>query len=168
MQDIEKNFVNYELAFKLKELGFNEECFGYYTPIKNWMISTNPKFNSEPHFIGPNWSHSNMTFYFMYKSNSFGDRTETVCNSKFTKAIKNIAVPLYQQVTEWLRNEHNFHIELFNSSYGNWCVTKIVEVKGGGEIQIHGEYFDDYYKALEKGIIECLNLIKIYNENSKR
>ena len=28
--DISKNFISYDLALKLKELGFNEECFGVY------------------------------------------------------------------------------------------------------------------------------------------
>ena len=27
---MKKQFVNYEIAFALKELGFNEECFGWY------------------------------------------------------------------------------------------------------------------------------------------
>lgn len=29
-KDMEKEFIPYELAFKLKELGFDEECFGFY------------------------------------------------------------------------------------------------------------------------------------------
>lgn len=31
---IEKEFVPYELALKLKELGFNKECFGFYETLK--------------------------------------------------------------------------------------------------------------------------------------
>ena len=31
---LEKQFVSYMIALKLKELGFNEECFGYYD---NWL-----------------------------------------------------------------------------------------------------------------------------------
>ena len=31
---MKEQFVPYELALKLKELGFNEECFGYYD---NWL-----------------------------------------------------------------------------------------------------------------------------------
>ena len=96
---MQKQFVTYEIALKLKELGFDEPCFGYYTPIKDWMISANPEYNSEPHFIGPNWINEDMSFYFMYKANSFGDRTETVLNSKFIKTIENVTVPLWQQVS---------------------------------------------------------------------
>ena len=32
---MEKEFVAYELAVKLKELGFDDGCFGYYEPNKN-------------------------------------------------------------------------------------------------------------------------------------
>lgn len=32
---MEKEFVPYELALKLKELGFNEECGAYYSPMDN-------------------------------------------------------------------------------------------------------------------------------------
>ena len=31
--DISKNFIPYELALKLKELGFDEPCFGFYVPL---------------------------------------------------------------------------------------------------------------------------------------
>ena len=32
-----KEFVNYEQALALKELGFNESCFGYYIETKEWI-----------------------------------------------------------------------------------------------------------------------------------
>jgi hypothetical protein len=32
---MEKEFVPYEIAVELKELGFDESCFGYYEPNKN-------------------------------------------------------------------------------------------------------------------------------------
>ena len=35
---MKKQFVTYEIALKLKKLGFDEECFGYYTPMKDWMM----------------------------------------------------------------------------------------------------------------------------------
>lgn len=33
-----KEFVNYEQSLKLKELGFDEECFGYYTGDKMHLV----------------------------------------------------------------------------------------------------------------------------------
>ena len=32
---MEKEFILYNLAIKLKELGFNEECAAYYSPMDN-------------------------------------------------------------------------------------------------------------------------------------
>ena len=97
---MKKQFVTYEIALKLKELGFNEECFGYYTPMKKWMME-GTKFNSERHFHGPNWANSDNTMRFMYVQNSFGDRDSVVKNSGFTKAVENIATPLWQQAIDW-------------------------------------------------------------------
>jgi hypothetical protein len=34
---MEKYFLNYELSSKLKQKGFNKECFGYYTGDKNHL-----------------------------------------------------------------------------------------------------------------------------------
>ena len=31
--DISKNFIPYDLALELKELGFDEPCFGFYVPL---------------------------------------------------------------------------------------------------------------------------------------
>jgi hypothetical protein len=132
MQDIEKNFVSYNLAFKLKELGFNEECLAKYDCQKDLVVKGCYENSSIHHLIIEKDLHDSQ-----------------------------VLAPLYQQVTEWLRNEHNLHIELFNSSYGNWCVRKIVEVKGGGEIKIDSNYYlTNYYDALTEGIIECLEQIK--------
>ena len=97
---MKEQFVTYEIALKLKELGFDEDCFGYYRPMKEWMME-GTKFNFERHFHGCNWANPNNTMYFMYVQNSFGDRTACVKNSEFTKAIENIAVPLWQQVIDW-------------------------------------------------------------------
>jgi len=118
--DLRKQFATYEIALALKGIDFDEGCFGYYTPVKSWMISTNSKYNSEPHFIGPNWANQDMSFYFMYKANSFGDRTETVNNSKFKKSIYNIAVPLWQQVIDWFREKYNYHISVYRLN-NKWC-----------------------------------------------
>ena len=48
---MKKQFVTYEIALKLKELGFDEECCGAY------MIRTNgDKAFSQIHFMKPNYS----------------------------------------------------------------------------------------------------------------
>jgi hypothetical protein len=43
---MEKEFVTYEQALALKELGFNEECFGYYV-ITTLLITTDNVYDSK-------------------------------------------------------------------------------------------------------------------------
>lgn len=38
MNNLEKEFVPYEIALELKELGFNEPCFGYYYGNKTFSL----------------------------------------------------------------------------------------------------------------------------------
>jgi len=37
---MEKEFVPYQQALELKELGFNEECFGYFIESGEWIPSS--------------------------------------------------------------------------------------------------------------------------------
>lgn len=45
---MEKEFVPYELAVKLKELGFDEPCFGYWKS-KNWLIQEKTRTDGYTH-----------------------------------------------------------------------------------------------------------------------
>ncbi len=153
-------FVSYELAKLLKDIGLDEPCFGYYTPMKKWMMEGN-KFNPEPHFHGCNWANSDNTFYFMYKQNSFGDRDAVVKNSGFTKAIHNIAVPLYQQVVNWLRQIHEIEIiiltdDTFHENQFEFSVYKTWSNKR----LLHDNKFDTYNEALDEAIKEALKIIR--------
>ena len=154
---MKSQFVTYEIALKLKELGFNEPCFGYYTPIKSWMIQ-GTKINPEPHFHGPNWSNVDNTFYFMYKSNSFGDRTEVVYNSYFTKAIYNIAVPLWQQAIDWFDTKGIF---ITIRPYYHSTIMKYGWILDHGKL-LTGGNFNSRYEATENAIIEAIKLYEIY------
>lgn len=40
---MEKEFVTYEIALKLKELGFDEYCLGFYTTWKELLFYVNDK-----------------------------------------------------------------------------------------------------------------------------
>ena len=166
---MKEQFVTYEIALKLKELGFNEPCFGYYKPIKDWMMKGN-KFNSEPHFHGCNWPNNESTFYFMYVQNSFGDRDSIVKNSEFTKAIKNIAVPLWQQVVDWFREKHNIIIEILSyNCYGEYIGThfKYIIDKMLEKENTYGEFTEslqeengtkNYYEAREQAILKTIEV----------
>lgn len=155
---MQKQFVNYEIALKLKELGFDEECFGYFTPMKTWMMEGN-EFNSEPHFHGCNWPNDNNTFYFMYIPNTFGDRTESIKNSQFTKSIENVAVPLWQQVIDWFDTKGIF------ITVRTYYIDTVIEY--GFTIKYGTEYITKYefnskYEANKNAIIEAIALYESF------
>ena len=167
---MKEQFVTYEIALKLKKLGFDEKCFGYYRPMKEWMME-GTKFNFERHFHGCNWANPNNTMYFMYVQNSFGDRDASVKNSEFTKAIENIAVPLWQQVIDWLRNEHDIVIEIvrqkyfdtYANSYAYEVVCKVYknkELEGSVVIRDNknNHIFYSYEEARERAILKAIEL----------
>jgi hypothetical protein len=48
---MEKEFVPYELALKLKQLGFDEPCFGYYNALGNFNLEIH-KVNADCNKLG--------------------------------------------------------------------------------------------------------------------
>jgi hypothetical protein len=99
---MEKEFVPYELAVKLKSLGFHEPCFGYYYTLngKDWK------------FIGKTEYHN------------LDD--EMIIGSKFT-----LLAPLYQQAFRWFR-EKGFLIDFSSHNkdahdfYFKWSENKSI------------------------------------------
>ena len=54
---MKEEFVTYEIALKLKELGFDEPCFGYFPPLKKEItVWYNPEITNSGEFIlAPLW-----------------------------------------------------------------------------------------------------------------
>ena len=155
---MKEQFVTYEIALKLKELGFDEKCFGYYTPMKDWMMKGKYS-DGKLHFHGPNWANLDNTFYFMYKPNSFGDRTETVNNSNFTKAIHNIAVPLWQQVIDWFHEKYNLCI-YWKPNRPNIGDTEYFIENQFEEVVLASQIYMFPDQAREFAILKAIELIK--------
>lgn len=53
---MEKVFVSYEIALELKELGFNEPCFGYYDCERDFQFLPNKSKFLECEFAAPTFS----------------------------------------------------------------------------------------------------------------
>lgn len=77
---MEKLFVPYELALKLKDLGLDEECMSFYNPLGSLNLSRIESFN---------WVIRNS-------------------NSQVLK-LKYVSAPLWQQVFDWFREKYNLH-----------------------------------------------------------
>lgn len=91
---MENQFVPYDIALKLKELGFNEHCFASYT-------------NKDLSFV----------------RELFGDviASRYSINNDVDYSTE-ITAPLYQQVFEWFRNNNNMHHNIVHqeSSSQEW------------------------------------------------
>lgn len=77
---MEKEFVNYNDALSLKELGFDEPCFDYYIPNKNYD-PISKIFNS-------------------YELGNHNSNTNTIYKNGI------ISRPLYQQAFRWFREKY--------------------------------------------------------------
>lgn len=75
---MENQFVSVEIALKLKEKGFINDCLGFY-----------------------------------YYDGSF-QKYRLVYNESSDEWVNPINAPLYQQVIDWLREEHNIDIYIEN------------------------------------------------------
>ena len=170
MSKVKEQFVSYEIALKLKELGFDEPCFGYYTPMKEWMMA-GTRLNPERHFHGCNWANSDNSMYFMYKQNSFGDRDSVVKNSEFTKAIHNVVVPLYSQVIDWCDSKgyyinvtRIFQWQPLPIKFLGWCI-HIGTDNPEEELECNSYYISNFYptkkEAINEAILKVIELKRI-------
>lgn len=133
-------FVTYEIALKLRELGFNEECFGYY---KTYLSDNTPEL-------------------IIIKCNYNSGKYITIPEEFHVDA------PLWQQAIDWVREKHNLHIKfMINDSYDvndkTWEF-KIFDIDWGGDRVVHtlykGKGFKTFNEMREFAICKSIELIK--------
>jgi hypothetical protein len=141
---MEKEFVLYEQSLELKELGFNEPCFG-------WFRST----------LIP----SNFTEYFLDTEFGMNESPSDWVNSNFLD--KACSAPLYQQAFRWFREKYNldsFVKHLYKSTIKVGYYFGIDQYNGI-EFQMG---LDEYYKTYEEAELECLKkLIEIVKQQKE-
>jgi len=86
MKNLQKDFVPYELSLKMKQLGFDEPCFGRYYYKESYPM------------LNPNSGETELVFEF----GQYIKQTEIT-----------ILAPLYQQCFRWFREKYNLkgHVE---------------------------------------------------------
>jgi len=90
---MEKEFVPYEQALDLKELGFDEGCFAIWSPgLSEFEISNIGNFRLFSSVIKIDSKQSNLLYI---------NKKETV----------KVAAPLYQQAFRWFREKYDLVIE---------------------------------------------------------
>jgi hypothetical protein len=128
-----KDFIPYEQALELKELGFDEECFGFYTHKGELRRYTN--FDGE--------------------LNDF----QTLKNSSITMGDNWCAAPTYSQAFRWFREKFEIH-SFIDCKWKNlgWEY-ELVDLNKMEKISCIGNYG---YKTPEEAELACLRkLIEI-------
>lgn len=134
---IKKQFCNYEIALKLKELGFDKECLAsYYTDdernySKNGEYDVRKKLSSSIDF----------------------DPFKNDFDNFYKNSDKDyyVAAPLWQQVIDWFREKYDVNIHVYKSVYGGY----------GFRIKETDSYlYFSYEEAREQAILKAIDLCK--------
>ena len=138
---IQNQFCNYEIALKLKELGFNEEVIAAF--------NTEDKVLSVFAFSVPN---------------------KGIFEQGFEKGWC-IKAPLWQQIIDWFREKHKYsvsiHVDEDNSTPSDikywYCIDSFFEVPNNKIVREGIEEvdnFNSYQEAREQAILKAIKLIK--------
>lgn len=129
-----KQFVTYEIALKLKELGFNEGVCAYYKGKPYSTDGTEGKFC----WYGELDGHGN---WLIVNNDSI------------------VAAPLWQQVIDWLVDVHKYHIEPTYGDYAKKWAFQLNAVNGGRKPPFRSDYIYNYSEVKIHAILKALELI---------
>ena len=134
---MEKQFVSYEIASKLKELGFNEPCFGIFD-VNNSV--------------------------YCYAKCEYFESQEKAQYMFGNDKIKVTLAPIYQQIVDWFRTKHNLFIELVIDQTAEPKFTYIITRYLGDfnwEEPIMPEFlYRTYEESREEAILKALNYVR--------
>jgi len=147
---MKNQFVTYEIALKLKELGFNERCMAEYSVYNQKQCSQNDpdfRFNTD----------EDLGIIFQ-DSNIYPDT---------------ISAPLWQQVIDWFREKHDVNIIIAKNSKEIIEYVKSKDYSIDISSRLFCWYFIDhdpkgntstYSEAREQAILKAIELL--YERNS--
>jgi hypothetical protein len=135
---MEKEFIPYEQALALKELGFNEECIMYY---------------AEGHPEG---------YYLRSRENTLNNTHWMFTADDNKGRDKMCTAPLYQQALSWFREKHNLHSKVsWLPSFGEYWYS----ISSYDDCEIHDSNAGIDTKTYEESELACLNkLIELVKE----
>jgi hypothetical protein len=144
---MEKEFIPYEQALALKELGFNEPCLACVGENNEVIIR-----------VGD------------YRSFSNKKPEDSIERDFYNNIIKDFnsyvndtaSAPLYQQAFRWFREKYDL-----DKVIDNWAEQSVNGEIWGKAYQyyINGEAYTSYYKTYEESELECLKkLIEIVKQ----
>lgn len=150
MEKLKELFVPYNLAVKLKEKGFDEPCFSFYS----------------------NQNKENKLFFDVdVDDNMLTALNQNKFEYKNISHIYRISAPSYDQVVNWLNAKHSIYITALPYRDSEmelcWYYSLINDDESLPSILCNeddlgcneSDYFDSYHDALNEAIIESLKLI---------
>ena len=144
-----REFIPYEQALALKELGFDEPCFTFY-PKEGKM-----GFDGKYHSIKEGYKNSTVNAIWI---------------KRYKKDFECVAAPLFQQAFRWFREKHKLYHTI--NMFGDWDKPQYSYLVSGRTMNnpAHMWYFEDK-DSHEEAELACLKkLIEIVktitNENN--
>ena len=141
-----EDYVTFEQAKKLKELGFDWECSHYYEGHNNPRLKESTQFSGEHYYVKD----------FYHNFNDF--------NSHHGQpGWPNCSAPSLSQAQKWLREVKKINVEViacFNRSLDMWQWDCFIQSLEDDEIDESTISHDTYEKSLSAGIDRALELLK--------
>ena len=144
-----KQFIPYEQALALKELGFEEKCFGKYYYIREHEVY-DPRKRED----------------FMFGDNNRIILRDNPCNYGYDANEITICVaPLWQQAFDWFREKHNILGNVYANASGylfEWHDAEGGTHRGDSDFDgpNDGGVWDTYQEAREALLIRLISIIK--------
>jgi hypothetical protein len=142
---MEKEFVPYELALRMKQLGFNEPC------LARWQKNKKLQYRKENDWIynfDPN--PDNLEFYVKNHPNYL-----MLINGKYLwPQCVNFTASLFQQAFRWFREKYNIHIRIEKYDETKWWAN-------------WGSWTSEVYDSYEETEVACIEkLIEIVEQKN--
>jgi hypothetical protein len=141
---MEKEFIPYEQALELKELGFDEPLLGrFYTKPKCKMFGIDEKGRHYPIKNTPK------KLYILGKHFVLNDDNVTIA-------------PLYQQVFRWLRNKYDIDFSVLTtySKYNENTIKQYSGVIDNKTMYTNVGFYDNYEEAELAGLQKMIKIIE--------
>ena len=142
---MKKEFVPYELAVKLKDLGFDEPCFGYYVDgeLRGINLGIEELGGIEPYY---------QRFGFHTLNNHDIDNPNKIV----------VTAPTFSQAFRWLLNRHNLYGIIIPTETMNWTFKTMTVVEDVIEVPPYNHVDANDYSTYEEAELACLDkLIEI-------
>jgi hypothetical protein len=150
-----KEFIPYEQALALKELGFNEHCFKIWLDWKGSYIQSK-MLKGDPGLVFPYELIEPFKYTSMLANCSLRNEEG---NSRYN--FDAITAPLYQQAFRWFREKYKLHSTITSISQESWQwhITRPGESLG----KLYNEDFYTFEEAELECLIELIEIVKNKN-----